>query len=285
MSALAWHVQQLRASGLSHLAALLTEVSQGGEAERPSKVYLVGAGPGDPELLTIKALRTLRKAEVVLYDRLVTPDVLGLANPAAELVYVGKGEGEQEQVQERILAFLLAYAHQGRTVVRLKGGDPLVFGRGGEEWHFLSAHGIEVEFIPGITSAVAVPGVAGIPLTLRGVSSAFTVIAGHRRGGAMPDWSRYAGTDTLVILMGVKHRAAIARGLIEAGRDPNEAVAFIERGTTLAERVVPTTLAAVAAGNVEVNSPAVFVVGAVVKRRESLVSISDAVRDVAHVAR
>ncbi len=236
------------------------------------KVYLVGAGPGDTELLTLKAVKALEQAEVVLYDRLVSSRVLDLAPPHAEQIYVGKFHGEQQQVQQRILELLLHYARQGKTVVRLKGGDPLVFGRGGEEWLFLREHGIPVELVPGITSAIAVPGLAGIPLTFRGLSASFAVVTGHCQDGREQDWSQLARVETLVILMGVEQRERIAQALIAAGRDPEEPVAFIERGTTPEERVLCSTLAKVAHGRVTVDPPAVFVVGPVVKLRETLVA-------------
>jgi siroheme synthase len=156
-------------------------------------------------------------------------------------------------------------------VVRLKGGDPCVFGRGGEEWQALRAEGVEVELVPGISSAVSVAGLAGIPVTFRGISRGFAVVTGHCQNPAETDWSRYAGVDTLVILMGVKCRAAIAARLIEAGRPPEEPVAFIEKGTTPEERVICSTLAEVAAGAVEVATPALFVVGSVVELRKELV--------------
>lgn len=234
------------------------------------KVYLVGAGPGDPELLTLQAVRVLQEAEVVLYDRLVSPAVLELVHPLAQLHYVGKERGEQERVQGEILALLLAYARSGRKVVRLKGGDPMVYGRGGEEWAFLTQEGIAVELVPGVSSALAVPGMAGIPLTLRGVAGGFAVLSGHAQGGGLPDCTPYAGVDTLVILMGVGERARIAGALIAAGRRPGEPVAFIERGTTPEERVVVSSLGQVAEGKVEVQSPAVWVVGEVVRLRERL---------------
>ena len=134
---------------------------------RPGKLYLIGAGPGDPELLTVKGARALALCDVVLYDRLASPDVLRLARPDAELIYVGKEGGEQEREQTRIFELILEHARQGRTIARLKGGDPLVFGRGAEEWALAVEHHIEVELIPGISSAIAVPSLAGIPLTLR----------------------------------------------------------------------------------------------------------------------
>ena len=238
------------------------------------KVYLVGAGPGDPELLTLKALRLLRAADVVLYDRLVGPEILALANPAAKMVYAGKHEGEQEAIQNWICEQILAEAAQGRTVLRLKGGDPCVFGRGAEEWLLLRQHDIDVEIVPGVSSAVAVPATAGIPVTFRGLSRSFAVVTGHCCKVDEMDWSRVAGIDTLVILMGVKEREAIARALIAAGRPPREPAAFIERGTTPEERVVESTLADIARGTVEVNPPAVLVVGAVVALRRELTDAS-----------
>lgn len=240
------------------------------------KVYLVGAGPGDPELLTLRAVRVLQEAEVVLYDRLVSPAVLELVHPLAQLHYVGKERGEQERVQGEILALLLAHARSGRKVVRLKGGDPMVYGRGGEEWAFLAREGIAVELVPGVSSALAVPGMAGIPLTLRGVAGGFAVLSGHAQGGGLPDFTPYAGVDTLVILMGVGERARIAGALIAAGRRPGEPVAFIERGTTPEERVVVSSLGQVAEGKVEVQSPAVWVVGEVVRLRERLRAVEQA---------
>jgi uroporphyrin-III C-methyltransferase len=241
------------------------------------KVYLVGAGPGDPELLTLKALRVLQEAEVVLYDRLVAPAVLELVHPLAELIYVGKARGEQERVQGEIFAQMLHHVRAGRTVVRLKGGDPMVYGRGGEEWAFLAREGIAVELVPGVSSALALPGLAGIPLTLRGVAGGFAVLSGQAQGGGLPDLAPYARVDTLVVLMGVKARAEIARGLIRAGRSPREPVAFIENGSTPQERVVSATLGEVARGEVEVQSPAVWVIGEVVRLREELRALERAV--------
>jgi uroporphyrin-III C-methyltransferase len=235
-----------------------------------SKVYLMGAGPGDPDLLTVKALRILRAADVVLYDRLVSPEVLALASPEAELIYVGKHEGEQESTQQLIFDLMLQHARAGKTVARLKGGDPCVFGRAGEEWLSLARNGIEVEIVPGVSSALAAPELAGIPLTYRGLSRGFAVVAGHCAASGGVDWQDYARVDTLVILMGVQERAAIARALIRAGRRPDEPAAFVERSSRPEERVVDTTLGDVAAGGVEVEAPAVFVVGAVAALRGEL---------------
>lgn len=234
------------------------------------KLYLIGAGPGDAELLTLKAARILGECDVVLYDRLVNRDVLSLARGDAELIYVGKHAGEQGHAQAQIGELIRRHARSGKTIGRLKGGDPLVFGRGAEEWQLAAEDGIEVELIPGITSAVAVPGLAGIPLTYRGVSQSFAVITGHCHEGVGHDWARYAAIDTLVVLMGVTHRQYIATALVAAGRNADEPVAFIERGTMRDERVVEGTLARVAAGELEVQSPAVFVMGEVVRLRGKL---------------
>jgi uroporphyrin-III C-methyltransferase len=236
-----------------------------------SKLYLIGAGPGDPELLTIKAARVLRECDVILYDRLVSTEVLRLARPDAELFYVGKHEGEQEQIQSSIFDLILRHAQNGKTVGRLKGGDPLVFGRGAEEWARALQHGIPVELVPGVSSAMAVPGLAGIPLTHRGVSQSFTVVTAHCQEGRMQEWAKYALVDTIVVLMGVKNRAFIAQSLLNAGRKLDEPVAFIQRGTLPDERVVESTLGAVAAGKSQVSSPAVFVIGEVVRLRGQLV--------------
>ena len=239
-------------------------------ANKLGKLYLIGAGPGDPELLTLKAVRILRECDVVLYDRLVGPEALSFARTGAELIYVGKHEGEQAQTQNEIFSLIRQHALNGKTIARLKGGDPLVFGRGAEEWALAADSGIEVELVPGVTSAIAVPGLAGIPLTYRGVSQSFAVITGHCHEGRNAYWQRYAGVHTLVILMGVKNRVEIARALMEAGRDANEPVAFIQRGTTSSEEVLESTLATVAAGQTNVHNPAVFVIGPVVALRRKL---------------
>lgn len=235
-----------------------------------ARVYLVGAGPGDPELLTIKAARLLQQADVVLYDRLVNPQILTMARPGAELVYVGKEDGCAQETQRRIFAELALNALRGRLVIRLKGGDPMVFGRGGEEWAFLSNLGVAVEVVPGISSAFALPALASIPLTARGVARSFAVATGHAKEGEAQDWSGFRDVDTLVILMGVKHRAAIAAALIAAGRDAAEPCAFIENGCLPQEQVLVSHLGAVAAGHCEVASPAVWICGEVVALRDQL---------------
>lgn len=237
---------------------------------KAGKLYLIGAGPGDPDLLTVKAVRALGECDVILHDRLVTPGVLSYARPDAEIIYAGKHEGQQEHMQTEIFELIRRHALNGKTVARLKGGDPLVFGRGGEEWAFAVEHGIEVEVIPGVTSAISVPALAGIPLTYRGVSQSFAVITGHCREGLVQQWQNYVGVGTLVILMGVQNRVFIAKSLIIAGRAATEPVAFIESGTTENERIVESTLADVAANKINVTNPAVFVIGEVVRLRTKL---------------
>jgi uroporphyrin-III C-methyltransferase len=232
-------------------------------------VFLVGAGPGDPDLLTVKALRVLESAEVVLYDRLVSAEILALASGAL-LIDGGKRQGEQARIQNEINRLLVHHAHAGRNVVRLKAGDPMIFARGAEEWEHLLRNGIEVEVVPGVSSALAVPALAGIPPTFRGVAASFTVVAGHRENFMRTDWRQYVPLDTLVILMGVENREYIAESLIREGRPGSQPVAFIENGTSARERVVEATLSQVAAGQVQVDAPAVFVIGEVVRLRSRL---------------
>lgn len=237
------------------------------------KVYLVGAGPGDPELLTLKALRLIKSADVILYDRLINQEILLFAKPDCELVYVGKEDGKHTIEQEKINELLLKYAHTREVVVRLKGGDPFIFGRGGEEALFLVEHGIEFEVVPGVSSFYSVPAHAGIPITFRGISSSFAVITGHedpRKERSSIDWESLKGINTLIVLMGVSRRKEIARRLIEIGRDPKEPVAFIENGTTERQRVILTDLYELSTNPPEVSPPAIMVVGSVVRLREKL---------------
>lgn len=242
---------------------------------RPGTVYLTGAGPGDPDLLTIAAARVLARAGAVFYDRLVSPEILALANPGAEMIYVGKEAGQQDEVQPRILQQLAAAARRHSVVVRLKGGDPMVFGRGGEEWAYLAGRNVPVVLIPGVSSAIAAPALAGIPLTLRGVARSFAVVTGHEQDGEHENWSAYRAIDTLVILMGVAHRQEIAQALIASGRPAQQPAAFIERGSTSRARAVITTLKQIARGETDIASPAVFVVGEVVRQHEALAAMSE----------
>lgn len=229
-------------------------------------VYLVGAGPGDPGLLTRRGAELLGTAEVVVHDRLVDPALLTLANPSAELVDVGKRPGPANAwAQEQINALLVDRGAEGRLVVRLKGGDPFVFGRGGEEAQALERAGVPWEVVPGVSSAFSVPAAGGIPVTFRGQASSVTVVTGHLGDPGVPggvDWEALARAEgTLVVLMGMATREALARRLIDAGRSPQTPAAVVERGTTVAQRVTRTTLEAL--GQVAAGSPGVVVVGPV----------------------
>ena len=225
-------------------------------------IALVGAGPGDPELLTLKAARLLSEADVVVHDALVGERVLELIPAHAERIDVGKRAG-QTILQEQISTLLVELGRQGKNVVRLKGGDPFVFGRGGEEALALRDAGLPFTVVPGITSSVAAPAAAGIPVTHRGVAAAFTVVTGHRRNGDPEiDWRSLAAVGgTIVILMGVRNRRKIAAELIAGGLDPATAVAAIQSATTDEQVVGRCQLADL--GSIEVVTPAVLVVGAV----------------------
>lgn len=224
-------------------------------------VYLVGAGPGDPGLLTRRGADVLARADVVVYDRLVDPALLGLAPPGALLIAAGATGADR---QGEIDALLAEHGEAGRVVVRLKGGDPFLFGRGGEEAEALTRAGVAWEVVPGVSSATAVPAYAGIPVTHRGLSTSVTVVTGQVGAGgtAGVDWEALARLDgTLVVLMGMANRSEIARRLLEAGRPPDTLVAVVERGTTPSQREVRTTLGGL--GSVELDSPAVVVIGPV----------------------
>jgi uroporphyrin-III C-methyltransferase len=198
------------------------------------RVVLVGAGPGDPDLLTVKAARLIGEAEVIFADRLVGAGVLALASPKAQLVYVGKSKGEHSVPQDEIHRRMIAAAQAGRFVVRLKGGDPFIFGRGGEEVEALRAAGVAVEVVPGISSALGCAAAAQIPLTHRDMAQAVTFVTGHAALGDAPDldWNALArGNQTVVVFMGVGTAETIGGRLVAAGRDPNTPVAVIENGT------------------------------------------------------
>ncbi|MFN8497503.1 MAG: uroporphyrinogen-III C-methyltransferase [Anaerolineae bacterium] len=236
------------------------------------QVYLVGAGPGDPELITVKGLQCLRRADVIVYDRLVSEDLLDEARPGAELIYAGKAPRQQALTQDEINALLVARARAGKTVVRLKGGDPFVFGRGGEEAEACAAAGVACAVVPGVSSAVGVPAGAGIPVTHRGVSGAFAVVTAHRadaEGAGDVDWGALARVDTLVILMGVERLPHIVARLFAHGRVADTPVAIIESGTLPGQRVTTGTLADIVgrASEAAVQSPATIVVGDVVALR------------------
>lgn len=246
------------------------------DGQARGKVYLVGAGPGDPGLVTVAATRRLREADVVVYDRLAAPSLLQYAREGAELLFVGKEGGGICADQAVINRLLVEKAREGKRVVRLKGGDPFVFGRGGEEAESLRAAGIPFEVVPGVTSAVAVPAYAGIPVTHRGLATSFAVITGHEDPAKEQSgirWDRIAqGADTLVFLMGVRTLAEIVRQLVAYGRPASTPAAVIRWGTTPEQRTVTGTLGDIvdkveAAG---LAPPAVTVVGEVVRLRETL---------------
>jgi uroporphyrinogen III methyltransferase/synthase len=242
----------------------------------PGKVWLIGAGPGDPGLMTVAGVAALAEAEVVVYDRLVSAQLLELAPSSAERIFVGKEASAHALGQEEINALLVEKACQGKRVVRLKGGDPFVFGRGGEEAEALAAGGIPFEVVPGVTSAVAAPAYAGIPITHRGLASSFAVITGHEdptKAETALDWSKLAtGVDTLVFLMGAATLPQIVEKLVEHGRPAATPVAVIRWGTTPAQEVVTGTLADIArrVKEARLEPPAVAVVGEVVRLRETL---------------
>ncbi len=225
-------------------------------------VALVGAGPGDPELLTVRAARRLAEADVVVYDALVGDGVLALASPGAELIDVGKRPG-QGVAQDLINVLLVRLAADGKRVVRLKGGDPFVFGRGGEEAHALAQAGVRCEIVPGISSAISAPAAAGVPVTYRGLAASFTVVTGHRQRGEPPvNWQALAQVGgTIVVLMGVAQRGLIAAELLTGGLAGNTPVAAIHRATTGAQTVQRCTLGDLA--ETAVHSPATMVIGAV----------------------
>ncbi|MFC4600419.1 uroporphyrinogen-III C-methyltransferase [Cohnella hongkongensis] len=240
------------------------------------KVYLVGAGPGDPKLITIRGLEALKRSDVVVFDRLAGPHLLQYARPDAERVYVGKLPDRHTMKQEEINRLLVDLALQGKTVARLKGGDPTVFGRVGEEAELLRRNGILYEIIPGITSAIAVPAYAGIPVTHRDFASSFSVITGHESPDKLDHsiyWDKVTNaTGTLVFLMGVAKIGYISAQLIKHGRAPETPVALVQWGTRAEQRTVVGTLgdieAKVKAANLQ--PPAVIVVGEVVRQREAL---------------
>ncbi len=250
-----------------------TELGVAPPASR-GEVLLVGAGPGDPELITVAGLRALQRAEVLVYDRLVSPELLEEAPAAAERIYVGKAPGNHAMDQDEINRLLVRRARRGQVVVRLKGGDPFVFGRGGEEAMSCARVGIPYRVIPGISSAVAAPASAAIPVTHRGVATSYAVVTAHRASEELPEaaWRAYAGIDTLVFLMGVSRLGEIAAALMRHGRDPGTPVALVEKGTLATERTLVSTLEQVAeqAAVAGIRSPATIVVGEVVRLRKEL---------------
>lgn len=232
----------------------------------PGKAYLVGAGPGRADLITVRGLALLRRADVVIYDRLVAPDLLDLARPDAERIFVGKRPGHHTLDQAAINRLLVERVRAGYQVVRLKGGDPFVFGRGGEEALALRLAGLPYEIVPGVSSALAVPAYAGVPVTHRGLATGFAVVTGHEcTASSGTDWEALARIPTLVILMGVRHIGQIVARLLAAGKPPDTPAVAIHQGTTSDQRSVRATLAELphAMAQARLTAPAVIVIGPV----------------------
>ena len=230
------------------------------------KVYLVGAGPGDPELLTLKGRKCIEAADIILYDELVNAQLLAYARRGCELLYVGKRAGEHCTNQRTIEARLIDCARQGKNVVRLKGGDPFVFGRGGEEAQALRAAGINFEVVPGISAAIAVPAYAGIPVTHRSYASSMAVVTGHSAANERIKWGELArSVDTLVIMMGLRNLSKITKGLLAGGCEPDRPAALIQSGTrkdqktSIGSVATLVTLAKIA----NFRSPTIVVIGQV----------------------
>ncbi len=238
------------------------------------EVYLVGAGPGDPELLTIRALRLLQSADVVVYDALVSAEIMSLVNKDAELIYVGKTCANHTLPQDEINTLLIKLALQGRNVVRLKGGDPFIFGRGGEEIETLAAWGIPFQVVPGISAANGVSSYAGIPLTHRDYAQSVLYTTGHLKDGTVNlDWTALARPhQTVVIYMGLGGLSEICRNIILHGQSPDLAVAVVQQGTTKNQKVVTGTLASIndLVLTAKLKSPCLIIVGEVVMLREKL---------------
>lgn len=241
----------------------------------PGWVWLCGAGPGDPGLLTLHALNALRQADTVVYDALVDASILDWAPAGAERIHAGKRGGKPSPLQRDISLRLVALARAGRRVLRLKGGDPFVFGRGGEEAQTLVQHGVPIRIVPGITAGVGGLAYAGIPVTHRDINQSVTFVTGHDQSGEATalDWGAIGrGSEVVVIYMGLKHLGTIASRLVTGGRDPHDPVAIVSAATLGAQRVLETTLAhaAEAAEADGIEPPAVICVGRAVLMRQAL---------------
>jgi uroporphyrin-III C-methyltransferase/precorrin-2 dehydrogenase/sirohydrochlorin ferrochelatase len=263
-----------QAEAVAEFDAQLDAASRGAEYRQQGEVYLVGAGPGDPDLLTFKALRLMQRADVVLYDRLVGKSILSLVRRDAERIYVGKLPQEHTVPQPEISAMLLRLAQEGKRVLRLKGGDPFVFGRGGEEIELLAEAGIPFQVVPGITAASGCAAYAGIPLTHRDHAQACIFVTGHSKNGQVDvDWDLLLQPrQTVAVYMGLKHLADLTRAFIAKGAAPSLPVALIDNGTRPNQRVVIATLDTMAekAEKAGVKGPAILIIGSVVRLRDKL---------------
>ncbi|MAW56090.1 MAG: uroporphyrinogen-III C-methyltransferase [Rhodospirillaceae bacterium] len=245
-------------------------------AFEPGWVWLTGAGPGDPGLLTLLTLHALQSADVVVYDALVGDGILELAGNNADLIYAGKRGGKPSPKQRDISLRLIEFARSGKRVLRLKGGDPFVFGRGGEEALALVDAGIDFRIVPGVSAGVGGLAYAGIPLTHRDTNSAVTFVTGHNASGIVPDtvdWKALAkGSDTLVVYMPLKHIERISEMLIDAGRAPDEPAALVSKATTQDQQVVVSTLSRISedAAATALKPPAMFILGQVVRLQDGL---------------
>lgn len=250
----------------------MLQLQKNDSGSRPAgTVYLVGAGPGDPDLISVKGARLLERADALVYDRLVHPALVEGTSARAEKIYVGKAASHKSMPQEAINTLLIALAKKYQTVVRLKGGDPFVYGRGSEEAQALRTAEVHFTVVPGISSATSVPAYAGIPVTHRGVAQSFTVVTGHTALHASDiDWSTYVSADTLVVLMGLGKLSAIAEKLTSYGKPATTPAAVISRGSTDAQQTVTGTLANIAERVRDLPTPAVVVVGQVVSLHDQI---------------
>lgn len=238
-----------------------------------SNVYLTGAGPGDIELMTLKAARVIKEADIIIYDRLANPAIMEMAKEGCEMVYVGKQDGRHSVPQDEINEIIYQASQKFENIVRLKGGDPFVFGRGGEEAIYLYDRGVKFEIIPGITSSVSVPAYAGIPVTHRGITTSFRVVTGHETPNkkiSQIEWQTFLNDETIVFLMGFHNIGLITNKLMDLGKRKDYPCAVISKGTTPEQKVVTGTLEDIAEKSKGLPTPAIIVVGEVVKLREKL---------------